>query len=618
MPAPHRQTYIASLVDSFSTQPKKLYGYLRKLQIPSEPSMFINTSSELVTTVEDAAIAFNEFFHSTFTQSNYVLPAVDLLPSPHTQLCTIDIDDNDVYEALSILDTTKAMGTDNASPRVLKACACALCQPLTILFQACIRNCQLPEIWKVHKITPIPKSSNNSHIANYRPISLLCIPSKVLESIIYTKIIDFIRPRLSDRQFGFLSGRSSTMQLLKCYSQVMQAFEDSNPVDMLYLDIRKAFDSVPHEELLFKLWRIGITGPLWKWFRAYLKGRHHYVHYSGHPSPLLPVLSGVPQGSVLGPLLFLIYINDIPDYIHASTVYHFADDTKLLKVMRTTSDSSELQADLDAVNLWGKEWLLTLNTRKSAHLTFSLSRKTNQSCYESEDLVIDGVTSYEDLGILVQEDLSWSKQIASLCSKAYGALHVLRRVLQPSSNPGLKKRLYLSLVRSYFSYCPQLWHPRLLRDIANLEKVQRRATKFILGDYTSDYKTRLSALDLLPISYWLELLDLLFVVKCLRDPSDNFCITDYISFSTNQTRARSHNRLAVKYARTSTYRHFYFNRITRLWNSVGIVDPNDSLASNKFRLTKYFWNHFVNHFDPGDTCTFHVCCPCSQCYHPHQ
>ena len=340
------------------------------------------------------------------------------------------------------------------------------------------------------------------------------------------------------------------MQLLQCYSQVVQAFEDGYSVDMLYLDIRKAFDSVPHEELLFKLWRLGITGPLWTWFRAYLSGRHHYVQYDGHSSPSLPVISGVPQGSVLGPLLFLIYINDIPNSIYASSIYHFADDTKLLKVLHNAADSLILQEDLSSIDLWGKEWLLSLNASKSAHLKFSLSHRTTRTCYKSEGLEIDKVTSYKDLGVLVQDDLSWSKQVASLCSKSYGALRVLRRVLPSSSNPGLKRRLYLALVRSYFSYCPQLWRPRLLRDISNLERVQRRATKFILGDYTSDYKSRLLALDLLPISYWLELLDLLFILKCLQSPSDNFDITTHISFISSQTRAGSHKRLVVRFART--------------------------------------------------------------------
>ena len=315
------------------------------------------------------------------------------------------------------------------------------------LFQECISQGQLPTIWKVHKITPIPKNSSTSHIANYRPISLLCIPSKVLESIIYLKIIEFVRPCLSVKQFGFLSGRSSTMQLLQCYSQVVQAFEDGNSVDVLYLDIRKAFDSVPHEELLFKLWRLGITGPLWNWFRAYLRGRHHYVQHDGHSSPSLPVISGVPQGSVLGPLLFFIYINDIPNSIHASSIYHFADNTKLLKVLHNAADSLILQEDLSSIDLWGKEWLLSLNASKSAHLKFSLSHRTTRMCYKSEGLEIDKVTSYKDLGVLVQDDLSWSKQVASLCSKSYGALRVLRRVLPSSSNPGLKRRLYLTLSR---------------------------------------------------------------------------------------------------------------------------------------------------------------------------
>ena len=202
-----KEKYIAALVDNFSFEPKKLYGYLRNLHKPLVSRTFIGTSSELVSAADDVAVAFNEYFHSTFTQSVYTLPPIDSLPSPPMQLHSIDIDQHDVYEALVKLDIRKAMGPDNTSLRVLKTCACALCQPLSTLFQECISQGLLPTIWKVHKITPIPKNSSTSHIANYRPISLLCIPSKVLESIIYLKIIEFVRPCLSVKQFGFLSGR---------------------------------------------------------------------------------------------------------------------------------------------------------------------------------------------------------------------------------------------------------------------------------------------------------------------------------------------------------------------------------------------------------------------------
>ena len=176
------------------------------------------------------------------------------------------------------------MGCDNVSPKILKACAASLCEPIANFFNRIMDCATIPMIWKRHMITPVPKKGDKTKIVNYRPISLLCIISKVMESIIYSSIIDFIRPTLSVSQYGFLSGRSSTTQLLSCYNRVMEGFDAGQDSDILYLDLQKAFDSVAHQELLFKLWRIGITGKLWKWFQNYLLDRQHYVSYEGATS----------------------------------------------------------------------------------------------------------------------------------------------------------------------------------------------------------------------------------------------------------------------------------------------------------------------------------------------
>ena len=187
-------------------------------------------------------------------------------------------------------------------------------------------------------ITPVFKKGDKTNVVNYRPISLLRIISKVLESIVYDKVAPFIRPLLSKQQFCFLKHHSCLTQLLLSFAQITDAVEHKCACSAIYLDFCIAFDFVPHGELLYKLWKIGITGPLWCWFRNYLSHRKHYVSLNGVGSPSLPVLSGVPQGSILGPLLFIIYINDIPDRITHSTALMFADDTKLLRHISSFND----------------------------------------------------------------------------------------------------------------------------------------------------------------------------------------------------------------------------------------------------------------------------------------
>ena len=329
----------SNMIESFSSNPSKLYSHLKFLGRSKFVPEFLLVNSSPVYDQVTRAQLFNEFFNSTFTNSNFVLPAEEELPTPTEQLNTIAVDPSEVYKILSKLNPSKAAGPDNIHPQLLKSGCLALYEPTCIanLFSLCLNTSSLPDEWKIHKIIPIPKKGDLSDVRNYRPISLLSIVSKVLERIVFDKVLPFIGPKLSDHQFGFMKNRSSLSQLLLYFSDIFNSVENKRCADVIYMDFSKAFDSVPHQELLLKLWRLGITGPLWKWFKSYLLGRHHFVSIDQQfSSSSLPVLSGVPQGSILGPLLFIVYVNDITIPICHSSVYLFADDTKLIKSILIT------------------------------------------------------------------------------------------------------------------------------------------------------------------------------------------------------------------------------------------------------------------------------------------
>ena len=295
---------------------------------------------------------FNEYFHSIFNTTVFELPPVNLFTRPNHFIGDITMSATDVYEALVALNPSKSMGYDGIGPHLLKFCALPLHEPLHHLFLLSLSQHYLPQDWRVHLINPIHKSGNKASIKNYRPISLLSSISKVLEKIVYQNIIEFVNTCVSPCQFGFLPNRSTLQQLILFFECRFEKLCYARQVDVIYLDFKKAFDSIVHNILLHKLWSFGITDNLWEWLCAYLTNRVQCVSVNGTVSDFLPVVSGVPQGSILGPLLFLIFINDIPAFSKFSTLILFADDVKCSKAISPMEDCSLLQSNLRSLLDW--------------------------------------------------------------------------------------------------------------------------------------------------------------------------------------------------------------------------------------------------------------------------
>ena len=253
------------------------------------------------------------------------------------------------------------------------------------------------------------------------------------------------------------------------YSKVSTSIDQHHTTDVVYLDYSKAFDTIPHSELLYKLWRFGITGPLWMWFKHYLQNRKQFVQINNAKSAYRSVTSGVPQGSVLGPLLFLIYINDLPQVIHTSDMYLFADDTKLILDV-TENHPDTLQADLDATLLWCQTWKLKLNTEKCTTMTFTNNR-TNQNIYNINHQQVTASNTARDLGITISNTLTFDEHYKTICTKAFQSFSLIRRFMHlQHASMETKRQLYLCLVRSKLTYCSQLWRPKLVKHCMMLEK----------------------------------------------------------------------------------------------------------------------------------------------------
>ena len=302
-------------------------------------------------------------------------------------------------------------------------------------------------------------------------------------------------------------------------------------------------------------------------------------------------------------------MNDLPDVIYWSSALLFADDTKCFKHIKSPDDEQSLQNDLHNLASWSVASHLSFNPSKSTHVSFNQNISTS---YNIRGNLINTTHSHKDLGVIISDNLNWNTHHDAILGKAYRTLGLVRRTFCSTIPISAKVKLYTSLIRSQVLYCSPVWRPHVIKDIKKLEQLQRRATKYILNDYLSDYKTRLTHLSLLPLMYIFEISDILFFIKNLKNPPNNFNIGTYISFSVGNTRSCG-VKLRHNASSTNKERHFYFNRISRLWNSLPIIDLNLSFNIIKRKIKSYFWQHFITNFDPDNIHKLHYLCPCGSC-----
>jgi hypothetical protein len=286
---------------------------------------------------------------------------------------------------------------------------------------------------------------------------------------------------LAEAQHGFRSGRSCETQLILTAEDLTKSIDNREQVDAIVLDFSKAFDRVPHQRLLRKLHHYGVRGPLLSWTDHFLTQRSQRVVIDGQSSEWVPVTSGVPQGTVLGPLLFLTFINDIPTGI-TSKLRLFADDCLIYRSISTINDSSSLQQDLDRLHQWSVDWQMQFNVDKCHLMRFTRRQKITDAQYHLGGTNLSSVTDYPYLGLTFQSDMSWRKHIDKITNKANRMLGLLRRNLRNSSHK-IREQAYIGLVRPHAEYCSTVWSPHTKKDINRVEMIQRRAARFVLQKY---------------------------------------------------------------------------------------------------------------------------------------
>ena len=474
---------IESLKDT-NLKPKRWWNIassvLNRKNVSSYPPLLIG--SDLITENYEKAEKFNAYFTSFSSQNTADVPP----PGDHdltAVLSDIIVSEEEVHDLIKSIKTGKSTGPDSVSPTLLKQAGHTIVPSLTKLFNLSLSKCVFPQDWKEANVIPLHKKNDMSEISNYRPVSLLSCTSKLFERAIFKHVFNFLRvnDKISLQQSGFIPGDSTVFQLAHLYHLFAQALDKQQDIRVVFCDVSKAFDRVWHSGLISKLHKCGIQGNLLSWFKSYLRDRRQRVVIEGQESSWLPITSGVPQGSVLGPLLFLVYINDITTVVN-SPIRLFADDTTLYTIVDNPIATAEvLNRDLTSMEQWANKWLLKFSPSKTESLYISMKKKNiNKPTLKLNEIAIKEIESHKHLGITLSTDLSWNKHINDLAVSANRILDVLNAFKYKLDRKSLE-RLYFTYVRSKLEYGSIVWDnlPKYLSDL--LEDVQARAARIICG-----------------------------------------------------------------------------------------------------------------------------------------
>ena len=491
----------------------------------------------------------------------------------------IEVNPEVIRKLISALDVNKAAGPDQISSRILKEGVDSFSIGLSIIFSKSLGTSDVPEDWRVANVVPIFKKGSREHAENYRPVSLTSVVCRILERVIKESTVSFLdRYKLILKtQHGFTKNRSCLTNLLEYLNYVTEKIDQGMPLDVLYLDFAKAFDKVSHYRLLYKLWKVGIRGNLLDWIRNWLMDRKQRVVLNGVKSDWHGVESGVPQGSVLGPLLFTLFINDL-DLGLDCRVWKFADDTKIVRIVEDSQDCIKHQGNIDKLEGWGDKWKMEFNIGKCK--VMHIGHGNLKFGYTMNGQWLEECDYEKDLGVLIDKNLKSSRQVLGARNKANRMLGFIARNVTYKSKEVVKK-LYVAYVRPHLEYCAQAWAPHYRQDLNILEAVQRRATRMVHGLNRLEYKDRLLELNMFSVERRYVRGDMIEVYK-MFEGLDDLDINDFFEV-VGEGRTRGHNRkLKAKYSRVDCRKYFFSLRIVDLWNKLG----RDTVNSNSLNVFK--------------------------------
>ncbi|KAG7308770.1 hypothetical protein JYU34_006003 [Plutella xylostella] len=592
------KNYISKIENDIIANPKRFWSYIKSKRnnssgIPSK----MHYHNEIAADGPSIANLFAKNFSSVYTDvfrttTNDNPLSVLNVPSLHS----ICLTKYNIERKLQCLDINKGVGYDDVPPVFLKACAKHIAYPLYIIFNLSLKQGIFPSQWKYTLVVPVPKDGDKTNVQYYRPICLLSTVAKVFEALVCPHLIWHTKQLLSKQQHGFFKKRSTTTNLVSFIEFTLKEMSIGGEVDAIYTDFSKAFDKVPHSVLVQKLSsHFGVGGPLLDWCRSYLSDRLQTVVVNGFRSDSFYANSGVPQGSHLGPLLFLMFINDIQDHISYSNYELYADDLKLFRTVKTKEDTDKLQNDINGLITWCKINKMELNAKKCYFIKFSRKKNKMQNKYVINDVQVSQVEEIRDLGVVLDSELKFVPHINNIVNKSFKMLGFIYRNTKDFRTDTALKLLFFSLVRSIIEYNSIVWSPFYKNHIERIESVQRKFTKRIAylnqQHYKKDYTDRLKLFNMISLDQRRTFLGQTFLFKLLNDQIDSPNLLSKINIRVPRTSARVCNLQPLFVAHTCTKYtgNSPLNNLCKSYNSLFsnlFADHGFDIFSNSFNKFK--------------------------------
>ena len=591
---------------------KRFWTYVKSNTNSSRIPETVHYQGKFRSDVIDKCELYNKFFCDQFSEASRYNVGVDssTISSENVHF----IKSSQVKGFLRQIKPNKAPGPDGISGHILKHCSDSLYFPLSILFNKSYRSSCIPDDWKTANVVPIHKKEAKDDVKNYRPVSLTSLVMKIFEKCIRNEIFSLCKDKITSNQHGFLPNRSCTTQMVPFVNSLSLTLNSKGQSDVIYFDFAKAFDSVNHDIILEKLKHtFNIKGRLLYFVKSYLMNRMQRVIIDNKFSSFAQVRSGVPQGSILGPLLFVLFINDLCDVLSPGTsVYMYADDTKIWRQIDSEIDQKTLQFDIDRLYEWSLRNKIKFHPDKCKAIRVSLKHKPYNFMYNMNNHDLETVINERDLGVIVSSNLKWNKHQNSILTKARQKLGLLKRTCSFSKNLLHRKILYLSIVRSQFEHCSQVWRPIKTVQMKKFESVQKRGIKWVLNEdyklYTkSEYHANLKKLDILPIHLKFDFNDIILFHSIVFGTSpiqlpDYFisCPTGYLNPDTTARHFQRNTRTTCSYddlmfkcktiPKIDAFRDDFFYRTMCLWNSLPLdLRETTSRECFKISLKEHLW-----------------------------